>query len=312
MQNLFKALSENLSRFIFSWLLPSAISLWLFMVLVLPDARKFTIVATVVPHLKGDFLPSAAFALTAISLAAIFGYTARPVYQLLEGYTLPRALKAWLRKRQLLEWHRLSRLNRLAQRLPWFSQPESGMGLEKLQRYPTNPRDILPTQLGNALYSMEQYGSDRFELDSQLFWFELLSVASEDIRRNTAEMQAQVDFFVASVTHLAVLGLLALVVALGAPDRVRPAPALAAIGSILLIRPAYLGAVASVRDWRYAIQALVNTGRYGLADALGLRMPRTFEAEREMWRSMGGYVAIGDRGFLPPLNSRRRRPQTQT
>lgn len=45
----------------------------------------------------------------------------------------------------------------------------------------------------------------------------------------------------------------------------------------------YRSAVTATDEWAAAVRALVNTGRKPLADSLGLVLPRTLVAERDMW-----------------------------
>lgn len=138
---------------------------------------------------------------------------------------------------------------------------------------------------------MESYGVDRFGLDSQTFWYELLAVADEKIKQATEETRAAVDFFMSSVAHLSLLTMLSLGSAVFARER---EPVLAVAGVAALLVPfAYVQAVRNVGEWRYAVQALVNTSRPSLAAALSLSLPKTFAEEKHMWNSAAGLVHHG-------------------
>ena len=65
--------------------------------------------------------------------------------------------------------------------------------------YPDDPAIVLPTRLGNALRALETYGSTRYGVDSQQFWFEFVGTAETAIRQEQEEMRGQVDLFVAAV-----------------------------------------------------------------------------------------------------------------
>ncbi len=52
---------------------------------------------------------------------------------------------------------------------------------EQLHRYPLDDRQVIPTRLGNAIRQFEEYGYDRYRLDSQVLWHEL-NAAVPDMR----------------------------------------------------------------------------------------------------------------------------------
>jgi hypothetical protein len=163
--------------------------------------------------------------------------------------------------------------------------------------------DVLPTKLGNALRAMEQYGDATYGLDSQTLWYELQSVASDNLRRDTEDARAGVDFFISAVVYLALLAVAAAAVA---ALSLQLPPALVAVGALTAIPFAYNQAVQNVGDWRQSVQALVNVGRMPLSHALGLRMPQDFEGEREMWESMVALVHYGPRkAYLRVLDPKR-------
>jgi hypothetical protein len=152
---------------------------------------------------------------------------------------------------------------------------------------------------------MEGYGRTRFGLDSQSLWYELLATTSSGLRRDTEDTRAGVDFFISALVHLAVLAAasLAVVAWAAATGDTAVGSLLVAIVSLSLMPAAYSQAVHNVGEWRLAIRALVNTGRLPLADALGVRLPATFEQERELWTTYVGLVAHGPRrSYLRVLN----------
>ena len=124
--------------------------------------------------------------LTALSSLAI--------YRVLEGYTLPMALKRRMMKKTLLRWHRLRR----TVFAPWgtVSTIARELAQEQWQLYPQDERQLLPTRLGNALKSLETYAMTRYALDSQAFWYELHGVSSLALRQDVDDTRASVDFFV--------------------------------------------------------------------------------------------------------------------
>jgi hypothetical protein len=301
---LFKDLSSGLARFVYAWIVPSATSVAVFVLFVLPDLRR--VLGGGVLNADGTLIGSAAlFATTVLILSVLFAYTALPAYRLLEGYTLPQWLKRRLLSRQMRHWYRLQALSELATR-PGAS---TGLSVDDLNAYPSSVEDVLPTRLGNALRAMERYGVERFGLDSQLLWYELQSITSPTLRRDTEDARASVDFFLAGVVHASLLCLVSTCVA--AASLVTRSPlatgsVCVALISLVLIPLSYREAVRNVEEWRSAVQALVNVGRDGLFTALGFRKPMTFRQEREFWNAYRALVVYGpDDDSLRYLDTRR-------
>lgn len=168
----------------------------------------------------------------------------------------------------------------------------------------------MPTRLGNALKAMETYGDETYGLDSQSLWYELQAVAPSQLRSDTSDARAAVDFFISSIAHLALLA----PVALGAGIATQAlGPIILGFACLGLLYPMYLGAVRNVGEWRSTIQALVNLGRLPLAEAMGLRLPDSFARERKMWENFTDMVNYGpDDNYLRVLNGERtRRSKTE-
>ena len=157
--------------------------------------------------------------------------------------------------------------------------------------YPDTLDELLPTRLGNALRAMEGYGRSRYGLDSQTYWYELQAVAGERVRQQTHEARAAVDFFMSSIVHLGLLLVACLVVSPVA--QVPLVPLGVALIAAMLIPAAYQQAVRNVGEWRFSIQALVNTSRPALAEALALTLPSTYAEERSMWYNSSALVLHG-------------------
>src|SRR5713226_5846165 len=104
MTNFFKDIANNLGRFIYAWMVPSAVTIGVIIVFLLPPikAQFRTFPSALSP--TGPFAASAVFLLTVLTLSVLFAYASLPLYRLLEGYTLPRALKGLLLRRQTRRW----------------------------------------------------------------------------------------------------------------------------------------------------------------------------------------------------------------
>lgn len=154
---------------------------------------------------------------------------------------------------------------------------------ERLARYPIADDQIAPTRLGNAIRRFEEYGADRYRMDTQLLWNELTGCAPDQLTRQTEIARASVDFFVALLFgHAAVMALA--VLALAAGDRPDVPLLLVMVGVLGVLLPVwYRSAVTATDEWAASVRALVNAGRRPLAGALGLRVPQQLADEREMW-----------------------------
>jgi hypothetical protein len=297
--NLFKDLSGSLARFVLAWLVPSATAVALFATVVLRDLQALTPpgILNGRPPLQAALL----FSIAVLVLSVLFAYANLPIYRLLEGYTMPAPVVRWLTRRRLREWYRLTAQfdHELRTGGNWH------LTLERLAAYPDARRDILPTRLGNALRAMEGYGDSRYGLESQTLWYELLAATPDGLRRDAEDARAGVDFFISAFVHLLLLAGVASAVAGWAAVRgsLAGGSIIVAVVSAALVPATYGQAVRNVGEWRLAIRALVNVGRVPLANALGLRLPDTFEEERELWNLYVALVAHGpQRMELPRLN----------
>lgn len=289
--NVFKDLSTSLARFVYAWLVPSATAIAAFVVVVLPDLQRVA-GEHVLGVGTGTLGAAILFSLAVLMLSVLFAYTSLPLYRLLEGYTMPRRLQRVLLRRRLREWYRLRALVDSGV----GSHAERGLLLESRAAYPDSPTLVMPTRLGNAMRAMERYGLERFGLHSQIFWYELQSVAPDNLRRDTEDARAGVDFFISAIAHLLLLGTVATTVATltaAAAPSFGWASAVLGLVSFLLVPIAYDRAVRNVMEWRLTVRALVNTGRTKLAVALGVRLPDSFAEERRLWTRYGRLVVSG-------------------
>jgi hypothetical protein len=154
---------------------------------------------------------------------------------------------------------------------------------ERLARYPVQDDQVTPTRLGNAIRRLEEYGYDRYRLDSQVLWNELTAMAPEQARRQVDTARTSVDFFIALLYGHTVLVAMALCAT--SVDSADPPVLLGTAGVLCALCPLwYRAAVAATDEWAAAVRALVNLGRHPLAQAMGLDLPQDIAEEREMWR----------------------------
>src|SRR6266511_1383820 len=158
-------------------------------------------------------------AFSAILLGLLLSALQTPLYRILEGYYLPERLRdRWIdtqrqRKQIIQENLKARRKARAALQGAGGAPPgartddsrrppkevNTDLLFARLLRYPVDARPIAPTRFANGIRASETYGYDRFWLDSQALWTELLSVVPETVRTEQDRARAGVDFFVSLV-----------------------------------------------------------------------------------------------------------------
>ncbi|MEU5541451.1 hypothetical protein AB0G85_03525 [Streptomyces sioyaensis] len=296
------------------WILPTAINFGILAITVGPSLRQVPVadqIFTASPGAKALLLLIASV-LTGLILNAL----QVPLYRVLEGYLLwPPRLYARRsrhhRKRRSELADELTRTRRArraavervqsadaAQRpltpdgeAPAAPDPrdevltatQQALLGERLARYPVQDDQVTPTRLGNAIRRLEEYGYDRYRLDSQVLWNELTAMAPEQARRQVDTARTSVDFFIALLYGHTVLVAMALCAT--SVDSADPPVLLGTAGVLCALCPLwYRAAVAATDEWAAAVRALVNLGRHPLAQAMGLDLPQDIAEEREMWR----------------------------
>jgi hypothetical protein len=163
------------------------------------------------------------------------------------------------------------------------SAAQRGLLDEKLQRYPVDEQQVVPTRLGNAIRRLEEYGYDRYRLDSQRMWSDLTAVAPERASKQVDQARTTVDLLVCLLYGHIIVALVALATIPAGGLRQAWLLAIVAGALLLLARAWYEVAIHITDDWAAAVRSLVNVGRKPLAEALGLDLPATIEQERRMW-----------------------------
>ncbi|MFK0160251.1 hypothetical protein ACIQVK_50370 [Streptomyces sp. NPDC090493] len=295
------------------WIAPTALNLSVFFLTVVPTLQRLHLFGQVWPNGRVDI--SLTLLVSSVLIGLVLHALENSLYRILEGYILwPAKLYSYGCKRHLqikrdlrdridllrlehreqagtLNFDRRAQLVRLREdpRVARFSLRDRARTAvqrailqEEFARYPVSDDQIAPTRLGNAIRRFEEYGYDRFRLDSQMLWHELNGVAPESVRRQVELCRTRVDFFVALFYgHGAVAGAVAL--SLFDPYS-HFALQVSLIAVLLALMPIwYWSAVKATDEWAAAVRALVNVGRKPLAEALGFNLPATLQAERSMW-----------------------------
>ncbi|MDE3110840.1 MAG: hypothetical protein KGL02_12980 [Acidobacteriota bacterium] len=274
-----------------AWIFPSALgvlAIW-FLILPLMNEASWT-VATKAENLSAG--EASSWLVGASLVLGILLYAlSMPLYRLLEGYSWPRPLRVWAVAQQRAHVDDLR--NRIAQ--PVAGQEwERGLLQEKLARYPTDVMQIAPTRLGNALRAFETYGVSRFNLDSQTFWTELRTIVPQQLASEIDLTRCFVDFFVAIIYLDLGFSVIALATIISCHAFQFSANWFLVFLPILISYFAYRMALVASSSWSASVQALVNIGRKPLAESLGIQLPSTLSAERDMWGNLVRFVYFGD------------------
>lgn len=301
------------------WILPTAINLLLLFALVMPSMHGIKAVDSI----RHESISQQSVILLASSVVIGLSLNAlqTPLYRILEGYLLWLPGLARLRRKYHLDAKakltaRIGNLPRNTRevnsdltspkrslpmrieiRIITFCRQEDrdrtavqrALLRERLRRYPVDDEQVAPTRLGNAIRALEEYGYQRYRLDSQTLWYQLSGASSKQLRDQVDAARIGVDFFIC-LLYGNILIICAAFCAIASPranDSTLLFSALVLMAASLLW---YRLAVVTADDWAAATRALVDEGRITLADAVGLVIPQELDLERKMWQAYSRFV----------------------
>ncbi|MFE2477735.1 hypothetical protein [Streptomyces sp. NPDC059389] len=284
---------------IVGWILPTALNVAVFLFAVAPSLRQTAAIGRVWPDTANQ--TALLLLCAAVLLGIVLNALQTPLYRVLEGYLLwpSWAYGRGCRRQRARKEVIVDLIANPGSRTP----VQRALLNEQLLRYPVDDGQLAPTRLGNAIRRFEEYGHNRYRLDTQVLWNELSAAAPGQARRQVETSRTSADFFVALLYGHAVVAVLALI-ALTATDAERPLLAVAALALSALIPLWYRSAVYATDEWAAAVRAMVNLGRKPLAEALGLVLPQQLSEERTMWQlvtrmSRRPYRDAADAAFAP-------------
>jgi hypothetical protein len=327
-------------NFLVSWVFPSAIAWSVFALFLFPKLQHMPIFSEIAATSSAN--KSLVLLGAAILTGLLLNSLSTVLFRVIEAYYLiPGPIAVWLRNRQ--QHHQQALRNRLQElqdlrgnqkSAPTGSDESHGdevrtgrhslpaktvssdvsqtgidvkIGLirEQLRRYPADDRQLGPTQFANALRAIETYGWDRYRLDSQTLWSELMSAVSDSLRAEEESARSPINFSVSMMYLSVLLGVACLAVSFGLAGS-SIAPTVVGVISLLLVPAWYRLAVLNTRYLSSVVQAIVNIGRIELAKKMGLIIPRKLQDEREMWERTFWFVDERfDEKYASDLNSYR-------
>lgn len=185
---------------------------------------------------------------------------------------------------------------------------DTGLLEERLGRYPASLDEIGPTQFANALRTIETYGWDRYRLDSQCFWSELISVVPDSLRSEEQAARTPMNFAVSMMYLAGLTGAACVVTGLLTPGPITPV--VVGILAMSAVPAWYKLAIINTRYESSVVQAIVNVGRKELAAQMGLALPAKLADERTMWKHLYWFVTENfDQSYTADLDVYRLGPE---
>jgi len=290
---------------------------WLVVALLLGVRYGFDLVGAAILNLQPTTqiaLVVTGFAVLMIT-AAVVDALVFPVTRLLEGYGPIWRGRLWvstinrqLRRRQTL----LARWNRFAS----LEKRTSAESMElvaldvKLRRFPDDPKDTMPTELGNILRASERRPLERYGLDAVAVWTHLWLVLSDDVRREVLASRLVLDTAVRAFIWALLLAPWAFLfwqpaawhppMAWVPPERTQllfAAVIAAAVGGSWL---AYLRACSAAVPYGLTIEATFDVGRNALYHALRMPLASTAKEEKPIGKAVSRFLYRSFTNGLPP------------
>jgi hypothetical protein len=275
------------------WFLPTGLTLGVFGILVLPSLKGLPLLDVVASASAAG--RTVALLVAAVVLGFVLSVAQTPLYQVLEGY------QGWPKRlREARRRHHVHRRKLLEDEVRAESESAGGAGalsvtgataLQRYLRYPASDDQVPPTLLGSSIRRFEYYAQDRYQLDSQLLWYQLRSVVPDSLSKEVDNARAGADFFVCLCYLSALLAVVSAGTAAVHPEALGQLLLTALIGAASAVG-CYRGAVLATDSWAAAVRAMVDLGRVPLAKSYGLVLPATLQDERDMWQTLGWLVAF--------------------
>ncbi len=281
MKDISSGIVDSLVGDIRAWWLPSIAVVGLFSLSVFPALDDSGVLADVA-DLNGSQQIALAVSLS-VALAAIAAALSRQLYRVLEGYHLrPGWLRRWRETRHLDKRRTL--------RNSVESAADAGGVAERLRQYPGEASRVMSTRLGNTLRAGEDYGPDRYGLDTVTLWDRLIAVAPDAITNRLEATTTSMNTWVGSIWLAVLFSAVSVYGAIAADSPSLYYWAAAAVGLTPIF---YAFAVSVAEDYGQALRALVDLSRGELAASLGYRLPDSASEERTFWGELTKLAAWG-------------------
>jgi uncharacterized repeat protein (TIGR01451 family) len=240
-----------------------------------------------------------------------------PLIRLLEGYPWQRTAVGRVRSAHHLAAAAAARARYEGMRtLSWapgadaalretIEEERRRLGVVVNTRFPRDLGLVLPTRLGNALASFEDYPHHQYGMLAVHLWPRLVAVIPKEYAAVLDDAKASVDFMVNTAALSAALGasmVLAVVIDPRPFAAIEPALSwgLGVAACALIAWLAYLGGIDRAAAWGAVVKSAFDLYRAALLAQLGYqRTPGTRAEERALWRQISTQIAHGDRPGRP-------------
>lgn len=157
---------------------------------------------------------------------------------------------------------------------------------QRLVRYPPDPRDLLPTLLGNTLRAGERSAGERYGLDTVRAWSRLYYLLPEPFQKDVADLHGQVDGAARLTIVFGIAGAASLPVL--APHGWWN---LASLAALALAVVAYRGGVTAATGLGAVLAACFDLNRFRILEAMRLPHPKDIAQEREANAQVDGFLS---------------------
>jgi hypothetical protein len=263
------------------WIFPSLIATAIASFFLIPALEGYAAVDVLLQQSLAE--RTSVIAGVAVALGLLLSAVSKPLYRVLEGYSL---LPGGKRQQWILA-------NTSKKKANWDGYEgamkdgdllKAGLLLGNCQTYPVDDNDVRPTRLANQIAAFETYGWNRYQLDVVTSWEGLVACGPAELRKTEERTRAGVDFFVSLIYLSLLLAILSTATALlSRSGYLIPGLVLAALSGLSTLLW-YRLAVIAAGDWGGAVRAIIDLGRLPFAESLGFQVPHSLTAERDMWR----------------------------
>jgi len=262
-----------------------------------------------------------AFTLLMIVAAGFLYNINTPLIRLYEGYPWAelwigkRRKAAYQRKFRILraQWlgmpwleYELNQLSEKDPRIKHVQDKKSIAGRVLKSDFPEEERLVLPTKLGNAIRSFENYSNIQYNIEAVALWPHLVAKLDKDYAAQVEDSKTSFDFMLNCSALSAVLSLMFLVGGLLYPMPLTSVrSAVFWIAEISIFSAAahlfYRLAIGQAKAWGNMVKGAFDLYRWELLKQLGYsRLPGTVKEERALWLNISQRMIYGDTYLVPP------------
>jgi hypothetical protein len=154
---------------------------------------------------------------------------------------------------------------------------------------PTQPGQVMPTQLGNILKNSELYSLDRYQLDAVVMWPRLYNLFPPSFTEAVIELRTSVDFMLVISFLSAALAFISgiYLVFVGASPYLF---LLCFAGGLIVSWIAYRGAIGNALLYAQQIKVAFDLYRHELLKQMRVPLPKTAAAERATWSAVKEHI----------------------